>query len=90
MKRQSIRHTYGDDEDDEIIDSTEREKHTQEGIAAGIAKGPVIPSTLSPPSAQVDVEIGGRGCRKCGSMSHQRSSHRDCPYNKKGRDPHSR
>ena len=33
----------------------------------------------------VSVSIGGKGCRRCGSTTHQRSSHRDCPFNKKNK-----
>ena len=83
MKRQSIKHTYGDDEDDEIINSAEREKEVQESIRSGTAQAPVVPRARGV-SDHVDVEIGGKGCKKCGSLSHQRSSHRDCPFNKKG------
>ena len=29
------------------------------------------------------VTIGGKTCKWCGSTSHSRRSHKDCPHNKK-------
>ena len=66
----------------------ERAEHTGDTPDTGIqGDPPLLP--LPPPSGQLPVApsqpIGGKGCRRCGSTTHQRSSHRDCPFNKKNK-----
>ena len=68
VKRQAVMHTYDDDGNDELDDP--------ELVAA--ADG--ILGDLE--GNQHMTAVSGRKCR-CGSFSHQRTSHRDCPLNKK-------
>lgn len=85
VKRQRIAHSYGvddDEEEEEYLDPSELRQGIEESIATGTAHPPSIPSTLPTLPNDIDVCIGGRGCKKCGSFTHKRSNHKDCPYNK--------
>lgn len=42
---------------------------------------PLVLPNLDPKNVQ--VSLGGKGCKKCGSLTHQCSSHMDCPFNKR-------
>lgn len=60
VKRQTIMHSYGDDEDED---------------------GFIDPVQLC---EQVEQELRNqKGCIRCGSHTHKRSTHKDCPFNKK-------
>ena len=81
VQRLQIRHSYGDNDDEEELLSEETAVHvTQAALAGGTAPAlPVLVNVPAPNGAQ--VEIGGKKCKWCGSSSHLRKSHRDCPYN---------
>ena len=81
VKRQRIVHSYGDEE---LIDPAELQEQLEECMQAGTVPNevPTLPTgTLQP--TDVDVIIGGKKC-KCGSTTHQRTSHKDCPLGTKG------
>lgn len=77
MKRQKIVHSYGEEEELEDPDDfqAELEKRIRDGTFPNR-----IPAVSDKPDG-VDV-LGGKKC-KCGSTTHQRISHRECPLNKK-------
>ena len=53
---------------------------SEAAIANGTAPtAPVLDPVPAPAGAEVDV--GGKKCKWCGSTTHQRKSHKDCPYN---------
>ena len=78
IKQQRIVHSYGTDEEECIAICPE----LQECPDSSDMQPPLIPSTLPTIPEDVDICVGGRGCNKCGSLSHKRSNHKDCPYNK--------
>ena len=77
-------HVYGAHEiegADEYIDPAEIQKSVKDMIRSGSARPP--PTTRIPVvSPAVDIDIGGNGCAKCGSLSDKRSSHKSCPHSK--------
>ena len=85
VKRQQIIHSYGagEDEEEEYIDPSELRQGIEESIASGSAQPPNVVSTLPTVPDDIDVCVGGRGCNKCGSLTHKRSNHKDCPYNRR-------
>lgn len=85
VRRQRIVHSYGQEDEDEqgVDDADALRQEVELSIADGSARPPVIPSTLPAIAGDVDVDIGGKGCPKCGSLTHKRSNHSECPYNKK-------
>lgn len=86
-KQLQIRHFYGDDDDEEIdteLDENEIQTITQAAINMNRAPAS-LPGYSEVPVALpqgATVSIGGKRCR-CGSQTHVRTSHRDCPHNKK-------
>ena len=76
VKRQKIVHTYGDDDD--FLEPTELQAELEQRMRDGTVPHH-IPTTGVRPDG-VDVVLGGKYC-KCGSTTHQRISHRDCPLN---------
>ena len=87
VKRQRIVHCYvqGEEEEQEVNDPDALRREVERSITDGTARPPSVPSALPTLTSDVDVDIGGKGCSKCGSHSHKRSNHSDCPYNKKKR-----
>ena len=85
VKRQTVVHSYGteEEEDEDIHDPDDLLEDIQQSMADGTARPPTVPSMIPALTSDVDVVIGGKGCAKCGSLSHKRSNHKDCPYNKK-------
>lgn len=79
VKRQKIVHSYG--EDDDCIDKTELQEQLQECIQKNTVPHS-LPAIHTTATEGVEFTIGGKTC-KCGSNTHQRISHRDCPLNKK-------
>ena len=78
MKRQHIVYNYGEDEDECGGEELLAELKLQ------IRDGTVphhIPALFEKPD-NIDVVLGGKKC-KCGSTTHQRISHCECPLNKK-------
>lgn len=82
VKKQRITHSYGahdEDEEDDYIDQSVLQANALNG-----ADPPSYPSVLpNLDPKNVQVFLGGKGCKKCGSLTHQRSSHMDCPFNKR-------
>lgn len=76
-----IRHSYGNDGDEEEPLSEEiAVRVTQAALADGTAPAlPVLEDVPAPNGAE--IQIGGKKCKWCGSTSHLRKSHKDCPYN---------
>lgn len=81
-KSRQIRHYYGEEEMEELDEETAR-VITENAIRDGNAPNLNPPQdVIAAPLGSV-VEIGGRKCRWCGSTTHVRRSHKDCPQNKK-------
>ena len=78
MKRQHIVHNYGEDEDE--CDGEELLAELKLQIRDGTVPHHI--PALSEKPDNIDVVLGGKKC-KCGSTTHQRISHRECPLNKK-------
>ena len=78
MQRQRIVHSYGEDEDE--WDTEELQAELEQGIRDGTIQCHVPPEQEKPDS--IHVVLGGKKC-KCGSTTHQRISHHECPLNKK-------
>ncbi|KAK3732460.1 hypothetical protein QZH41_014903, partial [Actinostola sp. cb2023] len=78
-----IRHTYGEDDDEQVLEEDVLLRLTERAIEDGTAPTLrlVDSAVLAPEGAT--VSIGGKRCKSCGSTSHMRSSHKDCPNNKK-------
>lgn len=81
VKRQRIVHSYGDDDDDDCIEESELQDELHHRISNNTVPHK-IPTTSDSIPDHVDFIVGGKRC-KCGSSSHQRTSHRNCPLNKK-------
>lgn len=59
MKRQTIVHFYGDEDDeDDTVSAEQLREHVQEELSSR------------------------KGCNRCGSLTHKRSTHKECPFNK--------
>ena len=80
MKRQRIVHSYGDDED--ITDPAELQAELEEHMQAGTVPNHIPSPCRMPNPSDVEVVLGGKKC-KCGSSTHQRTSHKNCPLKKK-------
>ena len=61
------------------MDPLELQEHLQERIHEGTVSNEVPQVTEVPKN--VEVNLGGKCC-KCGSTTHKRTSHHDCPLNK--------
>ena len=82
-KRQRILHTYGQDEEEEVLAAPEELlQEVQQNLSAGIGHAPTVLATLPVVDERIVIDIGGHGCKRCGSTTHMRSNHKDCPYNK--------
>lgn len=81
IKNCQIRHTYGDEEDDEAYNEESALLLTEKAIANGSARPPPVLAPVPAPEG-ANVEVGGKSCKWCGSRTHLRKSHKDCPYNK--------
>ena len=71
-----------EDDDAEYTNPSELRQGIEESVASGSLNPPVVPGTLPSLPDNVDISISGRGCKKCGSLTHKRSNHKDCPFNK--------
>ena len=79
VQRLQIRHSYGDDAEDDPVSEEIATEVTQAAMADGTApSAPVLEPVPAPAGAEVDV--GGKKCKWCGSTTHQRKSHKDCPF----------
>ena len=70
VKRQSVIHSYGQDEDD-VEDDEAIDQSTISETDALVRGGDDRNLTI----------VSGKTCR-CGSQEHRRTSHKDCPLNK--------
>ena len=86
VKRMQIRHTYGDDEaDDDDMCEESALQITEAAVSTGRAPAaPVIQEFAAPEGAV--VTLGGKTCKWCGSKSHVRKTHKDCPFNPKNKE----
>ena len=82
VKSCRIRHTYGDDDEDDPCNEEEAVMLTETAIADESARPPPVLQPVSAPKG-ASLEVGGKGCKWCGSKTHMRKSYRDCPFNKK-------
>ena len=71
VKRQRIIYSYGqEDEDEQELDDIDvLRQEVEHSITDGSARPPVVPSTLPAIAGDVDMDIGGKGCPKCGSLT---------------------
>lgn len=84
MKNCQIRHSYGEDDEDADVSEDVAVRITEAAIANGTAPpAPVLEVSAAPDEAV--VVIGGKSCKWCGSTSHVRKSHKDCPCNPKNK-----
>ena len=84
MKRQTVAHSYGavEEEDEDVDDPDDLLEEVQQSMADDTARLPTVPSVIPALSTDVDVLIGGKGCAKCGSLSHKQGNHKDCQQKK--------
>ena len=88
MKRCRIRHTYGEEKEEESISSEEALQIAQDAVSEGAADGCcTMPETsvkdVAPAPENAVVTLGGKNCKWCGSSTHSRKTHKDCPHNPK-------
>lgn len=85
MKNCRIRHTYGEDDEEEAnLLEEEAVSLASAALREGLASG----TTLEANSSEVvdvpekaTVTLGGKKCKWCGSNTHSRKTHKDCPHN---------
>jgi hypothetical protein len=83
-KKCQIQHSYGDEDDeDNGIDEEVAKAVTERAIKEGNAPGVVLPDGVVTPPLGANIVIGGENCKWCGSTTHVRRSHKDCPHNVK-------
>lgn len=81
-----IRHSYGggdDDDGDDDIDEELAKAMTENAIKEGNAPQVVLPKGVVGTPSGAKIFIGGQKCKWCGSTTHVRKSHKDCPHNSK-------
>ena len=88
MKRCRIRHTYGEEEEEEGISEEEALQIAQDAVSEGAADGCcTMPETsVQDIAAALEnsvVTLGGKKCKRCGSSTDSRKTHKDCPHNPK-------
>lgn len=84
-KSLQISHSYGSDDEEEegSMEEATALELTESAIAGGNAPKPNIPADEIRLPQGAEIDIGGpRKCKWCKSSTHQRKSHKDCPYNK--------
>ena len=85
MKNCRIRHTYGED-DEEEANLLEEEAVSlasaalREGLGSGTTLGTNSSEVVDVPE-NASVTLGGKKCKWCGSNTHSRKTHKDCPHN---------
>jgi len=77
-----IRHYYGDDElEDDCVDEDIAKQLTEQAIKDGSASTVDVQLNVVAPPSGADVTVGGRKkCKSCGSGTHSRRTHKDCPF----------
>ena len=86
MKNCQIRHTCGEEEEDAGISVEEAIVIAENAISEGndcqtVPDMSAKDITAAP--ANSIVTLGGKNCKWCGSSTHSRKSHKDCPQNPK-------
>ena len=81
MKRQKIVHSYGDD----WLEQSDLEEELEHRLSTNTVPHH-LPAMQDTMPGDVDFAIGGKRC-KCGSSTHQRTSHHDCPL-RSAKEPH--
>ena len=83
MKSCQIRHTYGEDEDENRMEA-EAICLAENAVWDGLGGEPTVPGSpaVAAPETAI-VTIGGKKCKWCGSSTHARRNHKDCPQNPK-------
>ena len=62
----------------EYVDPEESQEDVKKMLQSGTAKHLTTPN-IPVVSHVADVDIGGKGCAKCGSLSHKHSTSKKCP-----------
>ena len=83
-----IRHTYGEEEEEEGISEEEALQIAQDATCEVGADGcHTMPGTSAQDVAAAPensvLTLGGKKCKWCGSSTHSRKTHKDCPHNPK-------
>ena len=85
MKNCRIRHTYGEDDEEEAnLLEEEAVSLASAALREGLASGTTLEANSSevvdvPENATVTLE--GKKCKWCGTNTHSRKTHKDCPHN---------
>ena len=79
VKNCQIQHSYGEEVDNDLVEE-EALQLTQSAINEGSATGVILSDVEAPAPEGAVVEVGK--CKWCGSNTHTRRSHKDCPHNK--------
>ena len=80
VKNCQIQHSYGEEVDNNLVEE-EALKLTQSAINEGSATGVILSDVDAPAPEGAVVEVGGKKSKWCGSNTHTRRSHKDCPHN---------
>ena len=82
MKSCQIRHTYGEDEEANLL-VEEAVLLAENAVRDGLGCEPAITGDHEVTASETaTVTLGGKKCKWCGSTTHSRKSHKDCPHNK--------
>lgn len=84
VKSCRIRHTYGEEEESNVLEEEAvllAENAVRNGVEQGTA--PQIPDHEIDAPESAEVTLGGKKCKWCGSTTHSRKTHKDCPHNPK-------
>ena len=88
-KQQKTRHTYGQESDDDDDDDDDPDSGGEQTSAAGTSNQQTNESednstSIANPNIDMTISMNSkRSCSACGSLTHQRRSHRDCLFHKK-------
>ena len=81
MKNCQIQHSYGEEVDNDLVEE-EALQLTQSAIKEGSVTGVILSGLEAPTPEGAVVEVESKKCKWCGSNTHTRRSHKDCPHNK--------
>lgn len=83
VKSCQIRHTYGEDDEANLLEE-EAILVAENAVQAGSECDITVPGdhVVDPPETAT-VTLGGKKCKWCGSTTHSRKTHKDCPHNPK-------
>lgn len=86
MKNCRIRHTYGEEEEEVGVSEEEALQIARDAVGEETADGcHTMPGTSAHDVAAAPensvVTLGGKKCKWCGSSTHSRKTHKDCPHN---------